>query len=149
MEQLIPDTTEWAYNVKRALNERIYSNPLVMSDLIDIVHSELENIFGLNNITFFQYIDGDRTIKFQVKCNDPVVAMNNISMVHAHSLVRFCCQYKTAIEVAISDITGSKNADMFNRVLMHEQNTLINQLSLFFGHPIQEGNIFSATFRMF
>ena len=143
---LIPN--DWTYTVKKALNYRIYSNPIMFTDMVDIIYQELLDKFGTDRIVYFNINDFEKTIKFRVS-HTTTEYFNIIEELHENCLVRFCSIHKDAIKAAINEQSNKQYADLFEEMLMFDNKTLVSQLSMFFGHPVINVKEFCATFRLY
>lgn len=146
MNSVIP--TDWTYIVKKALNYRVYSNPIMLSNMVDILYQELVEKFGEDRIVFFQLNDYEKTIKFRVS-HTKAEYFNIIESVHENCLIRFCTMNKELIKIAITEQSNKQYADIFDKMLEYDHKNLISQLSLFFGHPVINANEFAVTFRLY
>lgn len=140
---------DWCYQVKKAMNYRIYSNPICLLDLVDIVHRQLEQTVGVNNVTYFKLDDFNKQINFRFTYPDLNMAFSIIDQIHAASVVEFCTMYKDNIIFAINEQAGKIYSDAFVDMLENDHPILISQLSILFGHPVMAEGQFSVTFRLY
>lgn len=140
---------DWYYQVKKALNREIYSNPAYFSDMIDIVKNQVEHKIGTDNITKFDVDDVNRTINFRFTYPDILSAFRLIDEIHVICIIGFCMAHKNEIICAINKQAGKVYSDAFVDMLENNHNVLISQLSIFFGHPALDKNQFCVTFRLY
>lgn len=139
---------DWTYTVKKAMNYRIYSDPIMLTDMVDIVYQQLLEKFGKDRIVFFELNDYEKTIKFRVS-HTTTEYFNIIEELHEDCLVYFCNIHKEEIKAAIMEQSNKQYADLFDEMLQFDHKTLISQLSMFFGHPIINVKEFCVTFRLY
>jgi hypothetical protein len=141
---------DWVYQVKKALNFKVYSNQAVMSDLVDILQEELEKMFG-DRVISFKLDDLDRTFQFNIRNSSSEDENFNVTILYNTVMTRFFTDHMSLITDAIQSITGKKiYSDVFSDMLIYHQSSifgLLSRVSAFVFPP--ESGVLNVTIRLF
>lgn len=137
---------DWFYIVKKAINYRVFSNPLAMSDIIDIFIEELENQIGKNRYSFLQFLDAERTINIKIDnvkeefTNASSPELSKVISAFVETFIRLYAMYKTVIDLAIMEASeGNKQYSLMLEDAIKSKNTLIiPQFATFSGYLLRD-----------
>jgi hypothetical protein len=83
-------SNDWVYAVKRALNYKIYSNPDIMANIIDMITNELYNRFH-DHVKTFNFDDANKTITVKVEnVLGSSVVNDMLRTLFEECIVKFC-----------------------------------------------------------
>jgi hypothetical protein len=134
----LPD--DWVYQVKKALNYGIYSNPLYFCELSETIEKNIENKVRLNNLVSFELNDTDKEIKFAIDSSTSSVDLKPvISKILIDSIMEFFERHKGEIGVLIANMTGKFNyAATFEDMLHYGMTSVMSNLITYFTVPDTE-----------
>ena len=119
--------TEWIYIFRKAMNYRVYSNPQIMSNIIDIVSEELYKVYG-NRVRMFNYDDINKTIMFKVEINPNLDNNIELRRIVENSIMRFCVSHRSIIELSIRELGGFQYQKIFTDLLDNNQIISLSQI---------------------
>ena len=136
---------DWTYMVKKAMNYRVFSDPMSSSVLVDIVSEEMDNVFH-DKVISFQFDDINRLINVRIISNNSN-DINIINQIFCNSIMKFCMQYRFIIENAVREVAGIQYERLITDIIENNQIMTLSQIVNIQTLPIPNG--YSATLRFF
>lgn len=136
---------DWTYMVKKAMNYRVFSDPMSSSVLVDIVSEEMDNVFH-DKVISFQFDDINRLINVRIISNNSN-DINIINQIFCNSIMKFCMQYRFIIKNAVREVAGIQYERLITDIIENNQIMTLSQIVNIQTLPIPNG--YSATLRFF
>lgn len=125
----------WLYTLKKVLVYKIFSNPIVMSDIIDIF-SEIVYARYTQDIKRFEFIDSENSIVLHLTNSNNVDYNMDIRVLISDCMIKFCTLHRAEIEAGMMAVGGFNAKNMFTDAIENNRSSLLAQIVTLQIYPI-------------
>lgn len=139
---------DFTYVVKKAANYRVFSNPMIMSDMIEFINDSIVEVVGSENVKLIQFIDQERTFYFDIAAYNSCDATTKVETIHSKAMDKFYAKYYQTVLKAISEQSGYY-ANMFSTMMCGQHRDLLISLLSTRGQFAEDNGYYRAFIRMY